>query len=134
MSDPQPLAPRVPVTVICGFLGAGKTTLLKRILENPEGRRFAVLVNDFGSINIDAALVVETGADQVALSNGCVCCSIRDDLVEALERTVSLAPPPDRIIIEASGVSRPLSILEALDQPELAGRLVSPHRVLHFEC
>lgn len=123
MSDRTPPAP-VPVTVICGFLGAGKTTLLQRVLEAPDGVRFGVLVNDFGAINIDAALIVETGADQVALSNGCICCSIRDDLVEAADRILSAEPPPDRLIVEASGVSRPLAILEALSSPQLAGRLV----------
>ena len=123
MKSPQGEA--IPVTVICGFLGAGKTTLLKRVLEDPRGVRFGVLVNDFGAINIDAALIVETGADQVSLANGCICCSIQDDLVEAIERILQADPRPDRLVIEASGVSRPLSILAVLERPEFEGRLMT---------
>lgn len=117
------IAERVPVTVIVGFLGAGKTTLLKRLLEDPRGERLAVLVNDFGAVNIDAALVETIGADQVALSNGCICCSIRDDLAQAVTKSLDTASRPDRLVIEASGVSRPLSILSALEHDAIARRL-----------
>lgn len=123
MDTPTERTPRIPVTVVCGFLGAGKTTLLKRILEAPNGVKFGVLVNDFGAINIDADLIVETGADQVSLANGCICCSIRDDLVDAIEQILQAQPRPDRLIIEASGVSRPLAILDILDRPEFEDRL-----------
>lgn len=111
-----------PVTVLAGFLGAGKTTLLKRILEDPQGVRYGVLVNDFGAINIDAELVVETGADQVSLANGCVCCTIRDDLVEAIGRLLDQDPAPEHLLIETSGVSRPIAVMDAIQDPELAGR------------
>lgn len=111
-----------PVTVLAGFLGAGKTTLLKRILEDPRGVRYGVLVNDFGAINIDAELVVETGADQVSLANGCVCCTIRDDLVEAIGRLLDQDPAPEHLLIETSGVSRPIAVVDAIDDPALAGR------------
>lgn len=108
-----------PVTVLTGFLGAGKTTLLNHILSNVEGRRMAVLVNDFGSINIDARLVVSVDENQIALSNGCICCTIRDDLVAALVRLMRTDPPPEHVVIEASGISEPLGIAETFFQPEL---------------
>ncbi len=115
---------RIPVTILTGFLGAGKTTLLRRILSDAKGVRYAVLINDFGALNIDAELVVERTADRVALENGCVCCSIRDDLVEAIGELLTAEDAPDRLIIEASGVSRPLAIADALEQDALAERVV----------
>ncbi len=113
-----------PVTILCGFLGAGKTTLLKRVLDDPQGVRYGVLVNDFGAVNIDAALIAESTADQVSLENGCVCCTIRTDLVDALRNLLYRDLPPDRIIIEASGVSRPLPVADALEAEELEGKVV----------
>ena len=114
---------QTPVTILSGFLGAGKTTLLRRILTDPRGVRYGVLVNDFGAINIDAALVASTSADQVSLENGCICCTIRDDLVEAIGGLLALDPAPAHLVIEASGVSRPIAVIDAVLDPKLEGNL-----------
>jgi G3E family GTPase len=122
---------RIPFTVIGGFLGAGKTTLLQRWLQAAQGQAFgqriAVLVNDFGAINLDAALVASAGAETTALSNGCVCCSIGDDLGQALMQVLAAQPPFDAVVVEASGVSDPWRIAQyALADPalQLAGVIV----------
>ena len=112
--------PRIPFTVIGGFLSAGKTTLLKRWLAQASGQRIAVLVNDFGAINIDAALVQQAGSEAIALSNGCVCCSIGDDLSLALAQVLAITPAFDAVVVEASGVSDPWRIAQfALADPRL---------------
>ena len=97
----------VPVTVLGGYLGAGKTTLVNRLLSGDHGRRLAVLVNDFGEVNIDVDLIVSHDGETISLVNGCVCCSISDALGESLDRVLTLDPPPDQIVIEASGVADP---------------------------
>ncbi len=115
------LRPRIPLTVIGGFLGAGKTTLLNYWLRESRGKRFAVLVNDFGAINIDAALIASADSDTIALTNGCVCCSIGDDLSQALIRVLDASEPFDGIVIEASGVSDPWRIAQiGLAEPALS--------------
>jgi G3E family GTPase len=111
---------RIPFTVIGGFLGAGKTTLLRRWLQQAQGRRLAVLVNDFGAINLDAALLAQAHADTIALDNGCVCCAIGDDLGRAVSRVLQADPPFDGVVVEASGVSDPWRIAQvALAEPRL---------------
>ncbi|MFM0644892.1 GTP-binding protein [Paraburkholderia bryophila] len=102
----------IPLVVIGGYLGAGKTTLLNHVLTNAGTRRITVLVNDFGSINIDAALIRERTDDVINLENGCVCCSIGGRLVDALLAISSRDDPPDLLIIEASGVSDPVRIAQ----------------------
>lgn len=97
----------VPLTVLGGFLGAGKTTLLNRLLAESAGKRLAILVNDFGPLNIDAALIARHDGETISLTNGCVCCSMEGGLDNALMRVLGGPAPPDWIVIEASGVSDP---------------------------
>lgn len=102
---------RIALTVIGGFLGAGKSTLLNRILHTSQ-RRTVVLVNDFGSVNVDLALVKRCDGDTISLSNGCACCSLSGGLYEALARAMARQPVPQWIVIEASGVAEPARIAQ----------------------
>ncbi|UWR99902.1 CobW family GTP-binding protein [Phaeobacter inhibens] len=101
---------RIPVTIISGYLGAGKTTLINRLLSEDHGLRLTVLVNDFGRINIDESLLQDANAQTIALSNGCVCCTLGEDLTAALHRILAEENHPDHIVIEASGLSDPVAI------------------------
>ena len=105
---------KIPVTLIAGFLGAGKTTLLNRILNEHHGLRIAVLVNDFGDVSIDSQLIINIEGETISLANGCICCTIRDDLVDAIVQLTNNDIPPDYIVTETSGVSDPESAARAL--------------------
>ena len=105
-----PATANVPVTILSGFLGAGKTTLLNHILSNQHGVKTAVLVNEFGEIGIDNDLIVTTDEDMVELSNGCICCSINDELMEAVERVIERPEPLDYIVVETTGLADPLPV------------------------
>src|SRR6185312_8156202 len=117
---------RIPVTVVTGFLGAGKTTLLRRFLASPEGEGTAVIVNEFGAVGIDDALVRDSAEETVLLGNGCVCCITRTDLQAALRRLVfdrerGTIPPFRRIVIETSGLADPGPILQTFSTDRALG-------------
>jgi G3E family GTPase len=114
----------VPVTILTGFLGAGKTTLLNRILHADHGLRVAVLVNDFGSINIDSQLVVGLEGETISLANGCICCTIRGDLLATIGSILQRPEQPEYVLIEASGVSDPWAVAETFMLPNLRERIV----------
>jgi G3E family GTPase len=115
MTEIQP----TPITVVAGFLGSGKTTLLNALLKKAGGRRLAVLVNDFGELNIDESLIAEVTDNVQALSNGCICCSMQGELIDQIGALATRQPALDHILIECSGVSEPARIIRTLGYPEL---------------
>jgi cobalamin biosynthesis protein CobW len=122
-------AARVPCTVVTGFLGAGKTTLIRHILENANGRRLAIIVNEFGDIGIDGEILKGCGIDAcpeeniVELANGCLCCTVADDFVPALDQILALEPKVDHIIIETSGLALPKPLVQAFQWPTVKSRV-----------
>lgn len=111
----------LPLTVIGGYLGAGKTTLINRLLAQPHRLHLMVMVNDFGAINIDETLIAARGEDIIALTNGCVCCTMGADLFMAIGDALDRRPRPDHLIIEASGIADPKAIANtAIAEPDLS--------------
>jgi len=120
---------RVPCTVVTGFLGAGKTTMIRHILENAGGRRLALIVNEFGDIGIDGEILKGCGVEAcpedniIELANGCLCCTVADDFVPALDQILAKEPKVDHIIIETSGLALPKPLVQAFQWPTVKSRV-----------
>jgi len=116
---------KIPVTVITGFLGAGKTTLIRHLMANPQGKRLAILVNEFGSVGVDGEILKSCADDNcpaeniVELSNGCICCQVAEDFIPTIEALLALPKRPDHILIETSGLALPKPLLKAFDWPAI---------------
>ncbi|WP_039019523.1 cobalamin biosynthesis protein CobW [Halocynthiibacter namhaensis] len=120
---------KIPVTVITGFLGAGKTTLITHLLKNPQGKRLAVLVNEFGTAGVDGD-ILKTCADEncpaeniVELANGCICCTVADDFIPTIEQLMNMPEKPEHILIETSGLALPKPLLKAFDWPAIRSKI-----------
>jgi len=123
------MSARIPATVVTGFLGAGKTSLLRHVLESARGRRFAVVINEFGDLGIDREIVTACGIAQcrdediVELANGCICCTVADDFLPTILGLIDRADPPDHIVIETSGLALPKPLVKAFAWPEVRARV-----------
>lgn len=120
---------KIPVTVITGFLGAGKTTLIRHLMANPQGRRLAILVNEFGTVGVDGD-ILRACADAncpdeniVELANGCICCTVADAFIPTIEALLARPARPDHILIETSGLALPKPLLKAFDWPAIRSRI-----------
>ena len=120
---------KTPATIVTGFLGAGKTTLIRHLLAHAGGRRIALIINEFGDLGVDAEILKGCGDatctddDIVELSNGCICCTVADDFVPALEKLLDRPNPPDHIVIETSGLALPQPLVRAFKWPGIATRV-----------
>ena len=123
------MSTRIPATVITGFLGAGKTSMIRHLLANAKGRRLALVINEFGDIGVDAEIVrgcaIEGCAedDIVELANGCICCTVADDFLPAIETLLDRDEPPDHIVIETSGLALPKPLVKAFGWPSVRTRV-----------
>ncbi|MBT9292826.1 cobalamin biosynthesis protein CobW [Prosthecodimorpha staleyi] len=129
MNPPTPSLAKVPVTIVTGFLGAGKTTLIRHVLETVRGRRLALIVNEFGDVGVDGEILKACGVEScpeeniVELANGCLCCTVADDFVPAIEALLAHPNRPDHIIVETSGLALPKPLVKAFDWPPVRARL-----------
>jgi cobalamin biosynthesis protein CobW len=120
---------KIPTTIVTGFLGAGKTTLVRNLIENARGRRLALLINEFGDVGVDGEILrgcgIETCPEEniIELANGCICCTVADDFVPAIEALLSRPQKPDHIVIETSGLALPKPLVKAFDWPSIRSRL-----------
>ncbi len=123
------MAERIPATVVTGFLGAGKTTLIRNLLSNADGKRIALIVNEFGDVGVDGSLLSDCGDaaceadDIVELANGCICCTVADDFIPTMEILLDRDPAPDHIVIETSGLALPQPLVQAFNWPEVKARV-----------
>ena len=121
---------KIPVTIVTGFLGSGKTTLVRHLMANPQGRRLAVVVNEFGADGVDGAILKDCADENcpaenvVELANGCICCTVADDFIPTLEALLARQPRPDHIVIETSGLALPKPLLKAFDWPAIRSRII----------
>lgn len=120
---------KVPVTVITGFLGSGKTTLVRHLMQNPQGKRLAIIVNEFGDVGVDGDIlkscaIPDCPAENIMeLANGCICCTVADDFIPTIEALMALDPQPEHILIETSGLALPKPLLKAFDWPDIRSRI-----------
>src|SRR5512132_400790 len=122
MSSDQAQIEKLPVTVLTGYLGAGKTTLLNRILSEPHGKKYAVIVNEFGEIGIDNELVVGADEEVFEMNNGCICCTVRGDLIRIIEGLMRRKGKFDAIIVETTGLADPAPVAQTFFVDENVGR------------
>jgi cobalamin biosynthesis protein CobW len=122
-------ARKIPATVITGFLGAGKTTLIRHLIENANGRRIALIVNEFGDVGIDGEMLKACGNedcgddDIIELANGCICCTVAEDFIPTMENLLARSEPPEYIVIETSGLALPQPLVRAFNWPEIKTRV-----------
>ena len=120
---------KIPATVVTGFLGAGKTTLIRHMLQNAQGKRIALVINEFGDLGVDGDILKGCGeetcteADIVELSNGCICCTVADDFIPTMEQLLARDPRPDHIVIETSGLALPQPLVRAFNWPGISTKV-----------
>jgi len=120
---------KLPVTVITGFLGSGKTTLVRHLMQNPQGKRLAIIVNEFGDVGVDGEIlkscaIPDCPAENIMeLANGCICCTVADDFIPTIEALMALEPRPEHILIETSGLALPKPLLKAFDWPDIRSKI-----------
>ena len=120
---------KIPVTIVTGFLGSGKTTLISQLMQNPLGKRLAVIVNEFGDVGVDGQILKGCAIPNcpeeniMELANGCICCTVADDFIPTIEALMSLSAQPEHILIETSGLALPKPLLKAFDWPDIRSRI-----------